>query len=372
MRDTLTFLVPGSIEALTGGSRYDRRIVEALRAEGHEVDVVELPFQPERGLGAAQPATQEAARAVFARLERGARVVIDGLLLAVAGAALAEEQTRLVLLALVHHPLADEAEHTRAAARFLPGEAATLRLVAGIVVTSRATRRRLVELAGDDNELATLAHSARVVEPGVERPRSTPTSLRDASAPSFVTLGALIPRKGHLELLAALAGLSELEWTLTAIGRHDQDRAHAMQVVRTARALGLARRVDFVGAVPDSERDRLLAAADVLVHPARYEGYGMAVAEALVHGLPVVTTTGGALAETLPPGAGLAVPPADVPALRRALRRVLLDPALRRSLARRARAAGETLPTWADSAREFASALRDLSAHSTRAGKERP
>ncbi|WP_336493035.1 glycosyltransferase family 4 protein, partial [Methylobacterium nigriterrae] len=89
--------------------------------------------------------------------------------------------------------------------------------------------------------------------------------------------------------------------------------------------------------------ERAYAQARLFVLPSWYEGYGMVVAEALQHGLPVITTTGGALAQTLPPQAGIAIAPGDARALAGALRRVLGDPVLHESLSVGARAAAGAL-----------------------------
>ena len=69
------------------------------------------------------------------------------------------------------------------------------------------------------------------------------------------------------------------------------------------------------GAVGDDELARLHAEADVFVLASRHEGYGMAFAEAINHGLPVIGTRAGAIPETVPAGAGILVDPDDAPAL---------------------------------------------------------
>jgi len=101
-------------------------------------------------------------------------------------------------------------------------------------------------------------------------------------------------------------------------------------------------------------------ASDIFVLASRFEGYGMALAEAIAHGLPVVSTRAGAIPDTVPAGAGLLVPPDDTTALAQALRRLIGDLPERQQLATNARAAATQLPTWQDSARLFAGAIETI------------
>lgn len=83
----------------------------------------------------------------------------------------------------------------------------------------------------------------------------------------------------------------------------------------------------------------------------------MAYAEALAHGLPVIGTTGGAIADTVPASAGLLAEPGNVDSLAQALAALIGDSAKRATLAAGARAAAANLPTWLDSSALFAGAL---------------
>jgi glycosyltransferase involved in cell wall biosynthesis len=86
----------------------------------------------------------------------------------------------------------------------------------------------------------------------------------------------------------------------------------------------------------------------------------MAVAEALARGLPVVSTTTGAIADLVGDDAGLLVPPGDTRALGGALGRIVRDDSLRARLAAGARRVRERLPTWERAAAEMAAALEHL------------
>jgi len=98
----------------------------------------------------------------------------------------------------------------------------------------------------------------------------------------------------------------------------------------------------------------------VFVLASRFEGYGMAYAEAIARGLPVIGTSAGAIPETVPPGTGIIVKPDDSPALADALRKIIEDPTERLRLRSAAGAAGARLPTWQDSAKIFSRAIETV------------
>ncbi|MEM9802054.1 MAG: glycosyltransferase family 4 protein [Planctomycetota bacterium] len=338
------FVVPGSLDAMTGGTIYDRRVVQGLRGLGRDAEVVELD-------------TADATPA-FAAIPSGSTVVVDGLVLGTLPEIARREATRLDLVALVHHPLADEtgldpAERTRLEA----SERAALAHVARVVVTSDWTAARLV-----DAGLVPASADVRVVVPGVD---PAPASDAGASDPvlRFVSVGALTPRKAYDDAAAAFAAVGRDDWTWTVIGRSDQDASSARRTRDLVERLGLGGRAILAGALSDADRDAELARAHVFLHPARYEGYGMAVAEALARGLPVIASTGGALGDTVPESAGLTFEPGDTAALASALTRVLEDrEGLLASLRSAAVETRANLPGWDDVARAFAAALERVPA----------
>jgi glycosyltransferase involved in cell wall biosynthesis len=174
----------------------------------------------------------------------------------------------------------------------------------------------------------------------------------------LLAVGSVIPRKGYDVLVAALARLRHLPWRLVVAGdcgcSPETSRRLSADIVR----LGLADRITLLGAVAAEQVAPLYAAADLFVLPSRFEGYGMAYAEAIVHGLPVIGTTAGAIAQTVPAEAGVLVAPDDVEALAAALQRLIANPHERERLAAGARAA--KFPSWSEQAALFGRALESL------------
>ena len=159
----------------------------------------------------------------------------------------------------------------------------------------------------------------------------------------------MTPRKAQVLLVRALAGVGGA-WELTIGGSLERDPATGAALRAAIGELGLADRVHLPGELGEAELADAYASADLFVSASLYEGYGMALAEALAHGLPIVAAAGGAVPDTVPASAGLLVPPGDEAALRSALRRCIARPEERQRLRRGAIQARDGLPTWAETA----------------------
>ena len=156
--------------------------------------------------------------------------------------------------------------------------------------------------------------------------------------------------------MRALARLFDLDWHLTIVGEA-RDAACAESLNALAGELGIAQRVTFTGAVTDAEGEELWRRADIFALTTEYEGYGMAVVEALTRGLPVAITAGGAAASLVTPDSGVVCEPGDGVTLSKSLRRLIFDTALRQTMADAAWEIGQGLPDWATQARAFLAAL---------------
>jgi len=161
-------------------------------------------------------------------------------------------------------------------------------------------------------------------------------------------------------LLDALARLRDLPWRLTIAGALDRSGDEAARIVATIREHGLSRKVTLSGAVSDARLSKLYRGADVFVSASLFEGYGMALAEAVAHGLPVIATRTGAASDLVSSDGGMLLAPDDGDALAQALRRVVVDAAWRQQLQQGAQAAREVLPSWSAAAQAFAQTLEAL------------
>jgi glycosyltransferase involved in cell wall biosynthesis len=338
------FAVLGNLAIPTGGYAYDRRIIAGLRALGWRADVLDLgdgfPF-PSAGKRASALSCQAAVPTGtgnrdrwtgFGRPPRGGDAAPREPSFERAGAS-------SDLLALEPGLSLD------AAATLRLSESQGLTCVRRVIVTSAFTARPIVSNYGVPADRVT------IVWPGTDRVAQASDNFKTPLA--LLAVGAVVPRKGYDVLLAAVARLLDLQWRLTIVGDLGRDADAAARLVADIERFNLADRVTVAGAVPAERLAALYASADVFVLASRFEGYGMAFAEAIAHGVPLVGTTAGAIPENVPASAGVLAPPEDIGAFSAAVRQLIEDSAERHRLAAAARAAAVTLPTWEQSAEAF-------------------
>ena len=348
---SVVFIVPGQIDTRTGGYIYDRCMTDGLRQHGWSVEVREL----DDSFPYPTPAALQQAAAVLADIREGASVLVDGLALGAMPAVIEREAARLRIVALVHLPLgADIGIDRHVASTLAAAERRALSAAGLVIVTGAATLPLLTEYGVAHDKIA-------VVEPGTVR---APVA-RGSGGPTLrlLSVATLNPGKGHEILLEALAAVPDRDWHLTCAGSVTRHPATVERVRATLHRLELEEHVSLVGELDDARLCDQYDKADVFVLATLQETYGMAVAEALAHGLPVVSTMTGAIPDLVGDDAGLLAPPGNVGALAAALARIAADTSLRTRLTAGARRVRARLPSWEQASGTMAAALSQLDAH---------
>jgi len=357
MVSSVVLLLPGDINQRTGGYGYDREIMAGLQRLGWNVSLRVLDDSFPFPCGAAR----DEAVQTLAALPDGALVLADGLAFGAMADEAEREAARLRLVALVHHPLALESGlDSTAAAALLESERRALRTVRGVIVTSPATIRSLEAYGVPANRIAVVPPGTAVAP--LARGSRGLHPARGGMPLELLSVASLTRRKGYDLLFNALARLPHLDWHLTAAGSPDLDPRTAKALAQQVFEAGLSSRVTFVGELDEHRLGAAYDRADVFVLATRHEGYGMAVAEALARGIPIVSTATGAIPDLVDDDSGVIVPIDDVEALTAGLETVMNDDA-RARLAEGARRRRGTLPTWADSVRQMVAALAAFTNH---------
>lgn len=179
------FAIPGDLASPTGGYGYDRALMAHLPAQGWVARHLALPG----GFPFPTAADLATADAALAALPDGALVLVDGLAFGAMPQAAERHGARLRLVALVHHPLADEGgQDSAATARMALSERTALACARAVICTSPATARRLVEGFGVPPDRLSVA------VPGTAPGARATGSGRE---PLILSVGSLTPRKGH-------------------------------------------------------------------------------------------------------------------------------------------------------------------------------
>ena len=354
-------IIYGSLETLSGGYLYDRKLVEHLRSEGDEVEVLSLPWR-----GYARHLRDNLSRSFVARILEGAfDVLVQDELnhpsLFLLNKRLRRRRACPPIVSIVHHLRCSEARSRIENMAYRQVERSYLQSVDGFVFNSQTTRRVV--------ERVLLGSRPHVVAyPGADRlgPGATAEEIAlraDAPGPlRLLFLGNVIRRKGLLTLLQALTRLPRGDWRLEVVGSLTVESDHVSEIAQEVEALALTDRVRLHGAVEDdADLVTFMKSCHALVVPSTYEGFGIVYMEAAAFGLPSIASSAGAAKEIVTHAqSGFIVPPGDPDAVARHLRTWLEDRPLMGEMGRAARSRFESHPTWAQSAADIRAFLLEM------------
>ncbi|MBU2226674.1 MAG: glycosyltransferase family 4 protein [Proteobacteria bacterium] len=271
-------------------------------------------------------------------------------------------------VATIHHPITVDRETELRSAKtrlrrlmirrwysFLAMQKRVSRRLSHLITVSECSRRDI------SRDFRIPPERFRVVHNGINTDHFHPLEgVARADHQILVTNSADIPLKGLRYLLEAAAAIrKKRKLKVVVIGKPKENG----DIDRLVGELGLGDTVRFTGRIGHEEFTRYYAEATIAVIPSLYEGFGMPAGEAMACGIPVISTTGGALPEVVG-DAGILVPPADTEALQKAIVALLNDPEKRRRLGQAGIERVKNSLTWRHAAQKTVEVYREaMDAH---------
>jgi glycosyltransferase involved in cell wall biosynthesis len=365
----IALVIYGSLDEISGGFLYDRKLVEHLQQRGHEVTVIPLPWRPY-----GWSLVDNGSHRLLRRLQgREFAVIVQDELIHPSVFQLNQRLRRVVqtpIVALIH--LLRSSQHWPVWQQRLYRwvERRYLTTVNGCIYANRHIAARVRAQLG-------------TILPGVVAPPAgnhlhvalTPAQIVErAQSPGplkIIFVGNLIPLKGLHRLLAVLQHVPATSWRLTVLGSHDRDRAYVRRIWQHIATMGWEEQVQLRGLRSQTEVAICLADSDVLAVPSYPESYSIAYLEALSYGLPVMTHAESDSADLVEHGvSGFHMQPYDLVSAAKHLQALAADRAwlARMSLAAQSRFA--KLPTWEQSLSCAAQFLEDVVAQRSPAAED--
>jgi len=270
---------------------------------------------------------------------------------------------KIPTIATIHHPITIDRDISISTLTSLWKKAKQKRWYSFIGMQKRVSRKfsRIItvsECAKSDisREFDIPQNRFRIVPNGINTDIFYPVSgIERERGRIIVTNSSDTPLKGLYYLLQAVAEISKTHKVrLFVVGIPKKNGA----VVKLIKTLKIGHMVTFTGRVDNGEFVEQYARASIAVVPSVYEGFGLPAGEAMACGVPVISTTGGALPEVVG-DAGMLVPPADYLALGEAIKDLLDNPGKADALGRAGYKRVQDNFTWKRAAEKTVEAYRE-------------
>jgi len=359
----LGLIIYGSLDSLSGGYLYDRKLVTHLRAQGDSVEIASLPWR--------NYLLHLKDNFSSRLLHRLADLQVDLLL--------QDELNHPSLFMLnyrlrqqIDYPIVSIVHHLRINETFPKWQSRIYRLVErrylsgvdGFIYNSHTTCQEVDNLL---RESRVPRPPSLIAYPGADhlKPMISETGImqrvQQNDTLQLLFVGNIIPRKGLDVLLRALKKIPTDLWSLTVVGSSHANPSYAQAVIRKVSEEGLANRIHFAGVLGDRELANCMEACHLLVVPSSYEGFGIVYLEGMGFGLPAIGTSGGAAKEIITNGLnGFLIPPGDAFALSRHLVELAQNRQHLLEMSLAAHQSYRSHPTWDESMKDVRKFLTEM------------
>ncbi|MGB8424895.1 MAG: glycosyltransferase family 4 protein [Desulfobacterales bacterium] len=353
-------VISGNLQTLTGGTLYDRILVDDLRRRGHRVTLFPLPT----GQGYARQLTANLSRSLFSKVAHDAPDILleDGL----CHPALFLQNKRLravvkgPIVALLHQVLSRQPRPNWQNTAYGLVEKRYLQSVDACIFNSRTTREA-AGAAGAPDVPAIIARPAGDRLGTVASSASVSVRARKIGPLRLLFLANVLPHKGLHRLVDALAAVSLRMWHLTVVGSLTMDSAYAQHVMARVTARGLSRNIRFLGARDGPELSGILTKSHLLVLPYSHEAFGIVFLEGMAFALPAVGSTIGAAREIIRHGEnGFLVEPGNLTEPARIVKDLFTDRDRLEAMSHKALETFRGSPGWRDTMEKIHVFLKKL------------
>ena len=341
-------LIYGSLDTVSGGFLYDRKLVAYLRKQGHAVEIFTLPWRHYgahlldnwRGELLAQLKNASLDVLLQDELNHPSLFWLNGRL---------RPHITYPILSIVHHLRIDEQHPLLFQPLYRLVERRYLRSVDGFIFNSHTTKAGVHQLVGDQRPF-TVAQPAGDRFAPLEKTAVLQKAKQDGTL-KLLFVGNVNPRKGLHTLIQALGQLPNDQWTLDVVGSLTVDSAYAERWLGQETAVRhIQNQITAHGQVDDAQLESLYARSHLLVVPSQYEGFGIVYLEGMAFGCPAIGSTGGAAHEIITHGeTGFLIGVEETAVLTKYLKNLIEDRSLLAQLAIAAHERFLIHPTWEDS-----------------------
>ncbi len=224
-----------------------------------------------------------------------------------------------------------------------------IRCASFIITISQSTLRGITQLTGR-SEFGKIP--IWIVPPGLEM-KMVPVERLKGDIKKFSEITLLYvgtcedPRKGLDYLIDAIADLNFSHFKLYLVGKYNKMCTYHRRLSKSIQDYDLSAKVFFLGRVSEENLHQLYQEANIFVFPSLWEGYGIVLAEAMAHGLPIVATDVSSIPEIVSNGEnGILVPPGNSEALAEAISELVGNEDLRREMSQKSIEIARTFKGW--------------------------
>ena len=268
-----TFFYPGNINQKTGGYIYENNILKFSKKNKSPINFIELSSNyPEPNIQDLKNLNK-----LTNKIKSDNILIFDGLVLEGLDVSL-HLFDKFKIIALIHHPLYLEFKGKKSE-EFLKKAIKIYKKIDYFIVTSHSTKKLLLE------KFKIKSRKISIVEPGIEKFKKY--KKNNSSKIKLLTCGSIIERKKYDYLIQEIQNIDNIQ--LHIIGDVSRESNYSKKIIKLINSNKLQNKIIMHGKIAQSKLEKLYSICDFYISASEYEGFGMALANAAISNLPIIS-----------------------------------------------------------------------------------